>query len=269
MSEPAVLVERDGHVMTLTLNRPEKRNAFNAEILVRLADAYDEADADPDVRAILVTGADGNFSAGADLDRLVGALLAGKPTENEFEERIKADFSIIYKGFLKEFRPKAPVICAIEGYCYAGGTEYLQGTDLRVAGEGAEIAISEVKRALFPMAGSTVRLPRQIGFAKAMEMLLVGDPISGAEAERVGLVNYAVPDGSALATARALADRIAENGPLAVRAIKESVWAADGLPEREAYAKEQELGMAVMMSNDAREGPKAFLEKRPPNYTGT
>jgi enoyl-CoA hydratase len=269
MSEPAVVVERDGHVTILTLNRPEKRNAFNAEMLVRLADAYDEADADADVRVILVTGAGGNFSAGADLDRLVGALLAGKPTENEFEDRIKEDFSIIYKGFLKEFRPKAPMICAIEGYCYAGGTEYLQGTDLRVAGEGAEIAISEVRRALFPMAGSTVRLPRQVGLAKAMEMLLVGDPISGAEAARIGLVNYAVSDGGALGKARELADRIAENGPLAVRGIKESVWAADGVPEREAYAKEQELGLAVMMSNDAREGPKAFLEKRPPNYTGT
>lgn len=269
MSEPAVLVERDGHVMTLTLNRPEKRNAFNAEVLVRLADAYDEADADSDVRVIIVTGADGNFSAGADLDRLVGALIAGKPTENEFEERITQDFSIIYKGFLKEHRPQAPVISAIEGYCYAGGTEYLQGSDLRVAGQGAEIAISEVKRALFPMAGSTIRLPRQIGFAKAMELLIVGDPISGVEAERIGLVNYAVPDGTALQKARELADRIAENGPLAVRKIKESVWAADGVPEKDAFAKEQELGMAVMMSDDAKEGPKAFLEKRKPSYTGT
>lgn len=269
MSEPAVLVERDGHVMTLTLNRPDKRNAFNAEMLVRLADAYDLADADPDVRAIVVTGAGGTFSAGADLDRLVGALLAGKPTQDEFEERIKDDFSLIYKGFLKEFRPAAPVICAIEGYCYAGGTEYLQGTDLRVAAAGAEIAISEVKRALFPMAGSTIRLPRQIGFAKAMELLVVGDAISGTEAERIGLVNRVVPDGEALAAARSLADRIAENGPLAVRNIKASVWAADGLPESEAFAKEQELGMAVMMSADAREGPKAFLEKRPPDYSGT
>lgn len=101
MSEPAVLVERDDHVVTITLNRPDKRNAFNAEVLCRLCDAWDLIDGDDDVRAAVLTGAGGNFSAGADLDRLVGAMLSGKPTENEFEERIKADFSLIFKGFLK------------------------------------------------------------------------------------------------------------------------------------------------------------------------
>ena len=268
MSEPAVLVERDGHIVTVTLNRPEKRNAFNAEVLCRLSDAWDLIDGDPDIRVAILTGAGGHFSAGADLDRLVGAMLSGKPTENEFEERIKEDFSIIFKGFLKEYRTATPLIAAIEGYCYAGGTEILQATDLRVAGESAEIAISEVRRGLFPMSASTIRLPRQIPYALAMELLLVGEPISPAKAEQWGLINKVVPDGEALAAARDYAGRIAANGPLAVAGIKEAVLASEALPEADAFAREMEIGMAVMSSEDAREGPKAFLEKRPAEFKG-
>jgi enoyl-CoA hydratase len=268
MSEPAVLIERDGHVVIITLNRPEKKNAFNPEMLCRLADAWDMIDADPTIRAAIMTGAGGNFSAGADLDRLVGALMAGEPPENEFEERIRADYSLIYKGFLKEYRPATPIIAAVEGYCYAGGIEILQAFDVRVAAEGAQIAVSEVQRALFPMGGSTVRLPRQIPWTVAMEMLITGDPIDGRRAYEVGLVGHVVPDGTTLARAREVADRIARNGPLAVRNIKASVAAADALPEAEAYQRELELGMEVMASRDAREGPRAFLEKRDPDYRG-
>ena len=269
MSEPALLVERDGHIVTLTLNRPEKRNAFNAEMLCLLADAWDMIDADPEVRAAILTGAGGHFSAGADLDRLVGALLSGKPAENEYEERIRQDFTIIFKGFLKEYHTKKPLIAAIEGYCYAGGTEILQATDIRVAGEGASIAISEVQRGLFPMSASTIRMPRQIGYARAMELLLLGDPITPATALDWGILNAVVPDGQALAKAREYAERLAANGPLAVQGIKAAVLAADGVPETEAFAKEMEIGMTVMASADAKEGPRAFLEKRTPNFQGT
>ena len=269
MSDPAVLVDRDGHVVTLTLNRPEKRNAFNPEMLCRLCDAWDMVDADDGVRAVILTGAGGHFSAGADLDRLVGALMSGAPAENEYEERLRNDVGLIYKGFLKEHRPATPLIAAVEGYCYAGGIEILQAIDVRVAAEGAQLAVSEVQRALFPMGGSTVRLPRQIPWTVAMEMLITGDPISGRRAYEVGLVGHVVPDGTALDRARDLADRIARNGPLAVRNIKASVLAADAVPEGEAYAREVELGMEVMASTDAREGPRAFLEKRAPHYTGS
>jgi enoyl-CoA hydratase len=269
MSDPAVLVERDGPVVTLTLNRPDKKNAFNCEMLCRLCDAWDMIDADDGVRAAILTGEGGNFSAGADLDRLVGALMAGEPAEDEFEERIRSDFSLIYKGFLKEYRTSTPIIAAVEGYCYAGGIEILQAFDVRVAAEGARIAVSEVQRRLFPMGGSAVRLPRQIPWTVAMEMLITGDPITGRRAYDVGLVGHVVPDGTALAKARDIADRIARNGPLAVRNIRASVLAADALPEADAYAREVELGMEVMASKDAREGPRAFLEKRQPNYTGT
>ncbi|HKE73960.1 MAG TPA: crotonase/enoyl-CoA hydratase family protein [Acidimicrobiales bacterium] len=268
MSDPAVLVERDDHVVTITLNRPDKRNAFDAEMLCRLADAWDTIDADDGVRAAVMTGAGGHFSAGADLDRLVGALLSGKPAANEFEERIQADVGLIYKGFLKDFRPATPIVAAVEGYCYAGGIEILQAFDVRVAAEGARIAVSEVQRGLFPMSGSTVRLPRQIPWTVAMEMLITGEPISGRRAYEIGLVGHVVPDGTALARAREIAGRIARNGPLAVRNIKASVLAADALPEGDAYGRELELGLEVMGSRDAKEGPKAFLEKREPDFTG-
>lgn len=268
MSEPAVLVERDGHVVTVTLNRPEKRNAFNAEVLCRLCDAWDMIDAADGVRVAIMTGAGGNFSAGADLDRLVGAMLSGEPPADEFEERIRDDLSLIYKGFLKEHRPATPIIAAVEGCCYAGGTEILQAFDVRVAGETAQIAVSEVQRGLFPMAGSTVRLPRQIPWTVAMEMLITGEPISGRRAYEIGLVGHVVPDGTALARAREIAARIASNAPLAVRNIKASVLAAEAVPEASAYAREMELGLAVMSSSDAREGPRAFLDKREPRFRG-
>jgi enoyl-CoA hydratase len=267
-SSPAVLVERAGHVVTITLNRPEKRNAFNPEMLCRLCDAWDMVDADPDIRVAILTGAGGDFSAGADLDRLVGAMMAGEPAANEYEQRLRDDLSLIYKGFLKEHRPATPIIAAVEGYCYAGGMEILQAFDLRVAAEGAKLGITEVQRGLFPMSASTIRLPRQIPWTVAMEMLLVGEPISGQRAYEVGLVGHVVPDGQALTRARELAERIAANGPLAVRNIKASVLAAECVPEAEAFQRELELGMEVMASQDAREGPRAFLEKRPPVFTG-
>jgi enoyl-CoA hydratase len=269
MSDPAVLVDREGPVLTITLNRPEKRNAFNPEMLCRLCDAWDLLDSDDELRVGILTGAGGTFSAGADLDRLVGALTSGQPAEDEFEERIRQDFTLIYKGFLKDHYVKKPIIAAVEGYCYAGGMEILQAFDIRVAAEGAQLAISEVQRGLFPMGGSSVRLPRQIPYTVAMEMLLTGDPISATRAYEVGLVGHLVPDGQALTRARQLADRLAANGPLAVRNIKASVLETLEMREPEAFQRELELGMEVMASNDSKEGPRAFLEKRPPNFTGS
>jgi enoyl-CoA hydratase len=268
VSGPALLVEREGHVVTLTMNRPEVKNALNPEMLCRMADAWDMIDGDDDVRVAILTGADGTFCAGADLDKLVSRQLKGLPPEDEFEQRCRDDSSVIFKGLLRDYRLATPLIAAVEGPCIAGGTEVLQATDIRVAAEGATFGVSEVRWGLFPMGGSTVRLKRQIPHTMAMEILLTGEHIPAAEAHRIGLVGRVVPDGQALAVARQVADRVAANGPLAVRKIKQAVLDSEFLPEKEALQVEFQHGMQVFASEDAREGPKAFKEKREPRFKG-
>lgn len=263
---PALLVERDGHVVTLTMNRPEVKNAINPEMLCRFADAWDLVDGDDDIRVAILTGTQGVYCAGADLDRLVQVMMGVKPPENEYEERCKDDLSVVYRGLLREYQLKTPIIAAIEGPCIAGGVEMLQGTDIRVAGQGSIFGISEVKWSLFPMGGSTVRLRRQIPYTWAMEMLLTGDHYPAEEAHRMGLVGRVVAQGQALEEARRIADRIAANGPLAVRKVKEAVLLTESLPEKEAFEIDMRCGLEVSMSEDAREGPRAFKEKRTPVY---
>ena len=234
MSEAALLVERDGHVVTCTMNRPKVRNALNPEMLVRMADAWDLIDGDDDIRVAILTGAEGCFCGGADLDKLVSRSLRGAPPEDEWEEKIREDYFVIFKGLLRNYRLKTPLIAAVEGSCIAGGTELLQTTDIRVAGEGSKFGISEVRWSLFPTGGSTVRLRRQIPFTHAMELLLTGDHYSAEQARDMGLIGRVVAKGEALKTARAIAQRITENGPVAVREIKASVLATEFLPEAEA-----------------------------------
>jgi enoyl-CoA hydratase len=266
MSEPAVLVEQDGYVLTLTLNRPEKRNAVNCEALCRLYDAWVQLDQDEALRVAILTGNGPTFCAGMDLAE-IGKLQRGI-VDNEWLERVQKEPHIIYGGWLKTYRPGKPVILAAEGFARAGGTEILQGTDIRVAGESACFGVTEVQRSLFPMAGSAVRLRRQIPYAIAAEMLLAGEDLPARRAYELGLVNHLVPDGQALVKAREIADRIAANGPLAVKALVATLRETETLPEEQAFAIEQKHGMQVMMSEDAREGPKAFLEKRPPVFKG-
>jgi enoyl-CoA hydratase len=264
----ALLVERDGHVVTLTMSRPEVKNALNPEMLCRMADAWDLIDGDEDVRVAILTGAGGAFCAGADLDQLVGRSIKGLPPEDEFEERIRADYQVIFKGLLRNYQLKKPLVAAIEGPCIAGGTEILQATDVRVAGEGSTFGISEVRWGLFPLGGSTVRLRRQIPYTRAMEILLSGDHFPAADALLMGLIGRVVPRGQALAVAREIANKIAANGPLAVQSIKRSVQETEGFPEAQALEIEQRIGQPVFMSEDAREGPKAFKEKRTPQFKG-
>jgi len=266
MAEPAVIVEKDGHVLIVTLNRPEKRNAVNCEVMCRLYDAWKQLDHDDELRVAILTGKGSTFCAGMDLSE-IGKLGTGKP-ENEWMERVMKDIPIIYGAWLKTYRPTKPVILAAEGFARAGGTEILQGTDIRVAGESAVFGVTEVQRGLFPMAGSTVRLRRQIGYAVAAEMLLCGEDLPAKRAYQLGLINHVVPDGQALAKAKELAQRIAKNGPLAVKAIVATLRATEALPEEEAFTIEQKHGMAVMASADAQEGPRAFFEKREPVFRG-
>ena len=170
--------------------------------------------------------------------------------------------------WLKTYRPTKPVILAAEGFARAGGTEILQGTDIRVAGESAMFGVTEVQRGLFPMAGSAVRLRRQIPYAVAAEMLLAGEDLPAQRAYDLGLVNHVVPDGQALAKATEIAERIASNGPLAVAGILATLRATESMSEEDAFKIEMEHGMKVMMSKDAVEGPKAFMEKRPAVFSG-
>src|SRR5499433_4610789 len=165
MSEPAVLYEKRDGIALVTMNRPEVRNAINTEMLCRLADAWQDVNDDESVRVAVLTGAgDKAFCAGADLDKLVRMMQGLRPPETEYDHRIIEDYSIIYKGLLRSFEVTKPIIAAVRGFCVAGGTEILQATDIRIAAEDARFAIAEVKWSLFPMGGSTARLPRQIPF---------------------------------------------------------------------------------------------------------
>jgi enoyl-CoA hydratase len=266
MQAPAVIVEKDGPILTVTLNRPEKRNAVDCEVMCRLYDAWVELDADDALRVAILTGRGETFCAGMDLGE-IGRMRSGKP-ENDWMKRCMSEPGVIFGAWLKTYRPTKPVILAAEGFARAGGTEILQGTDIRVAGESAMFGVTEVQRGLFPMAGSAVRLRRQIGYAIAAEMLLAGEDLPARRAHELGLVNHVVPDGQALAKAREIAQRIAANGPLAVKAILATLRETETLPEPEAFQIEQRHGMQVMASRDAAEGPRAFLEKRKPVFEG-
>ena len=169
-------------------------------------------------------------------------------------------------SLLKGRRLTKPLIAAVEGPAIAGGTEILQATDIRVAGESARFGISEARWGLFPLGGSAVRLTRQIPYTVAADLLLTGRHIGAAEAREIGLIGHVVPDGQALAKALELAGLIAANGPVAVRGILRTIRDTEGLPENEAFQVEAEIGTAVFRSEDAKEGPRAFTEKRQPNF---
>jgi enoyl-CoA hydratase/carnithine racemase len=256
-------LEREDHVAVVTMNRPEARNAFGAEMLVRMADAWDEIDKDPGVRVAILTGAGGHFCAGSDLKAMAG----GWP-DDQWSARFKSDSDLHWRALLRHYHLKKPLIAAVEGTAVAGGTEILQGTDIRIAGKSAKFGIAEARWGLFPLGGSTVRLRRQIPHTVAMELLLTGKHITADEALRIGLIGSVVPDGEALAEARKMAVQIASNGPLAVQAIKRSVLETAGLPEKEALAKELEIGWPILSTEDAKEGPRAFAEKRKPDFKG-
>jgi enoyl-CoA hydratase len=268
-AEPALLYSKADGIAVLTMNRPAVRNALNAEMLCRLADAWQDVQDDPAVRAAILTGAgDEAFCAGADLDRLVRMMQGLRPPETDFDRRIVEDYTLIYKGLLRSFDVTKPVVAAVRGFCVAGGTEILQTTDIRVAADDARFAIAEVKWSLFPMGGSTVRLPRQIPYCQAMEILLTGEQFSAADALRYGLVNKVVPAGDVMREARRYAEILCANGPLAVQAVKRSVLAGLGRPTKEALDLEMEIGIPVSMSEDAKEGTRAFKEKRKPVFHG-
>ena len=255
-------VQREGATLVLTLNRPEAKNALSLPMLVGLYDGWLAADEDDGIRSVVLTGAGGSFCAGMDLKALAGEGMEGE----QYRDRMTADPDLHWKAMLRHHRPRKPVIAAVEGYCVAGGTEILQGTDIRIAGASATFGLFEVKRGLFPIGGSTVRLPRQIARTHALEMLLTGRPYSADEAARIGLIGRVVPDGTALEQALDVAERINACGPLAVEAVKASVYETAELTETDGLAAELRRGWPVFDTADAKEGSRAFAEKRPPVY---
>ncbi|TCO46691.1 crotonase/enoyl-CoA hydratase family protein [Actinocrispum wychmicini] len=253
------LVERRGHVLIVTMNRPEARNALSGPMMAIMKAAWDEADNDPDIRACVLTGAGNAFCAGADLK----AMTTAHPGDTAADW----DLSVI-EPLLKGRRLTKPLIAAVEGPAIAGGTEILQATDIRVAGESARFGVSEPRWGLFPLGGSAVRLPRQIPYTVACDLLLTGRHITAAEALRIGLIGHLVPDGQALTKALELAALIAANGPLAVRAILRTIRETEAMAENDAFKIDARLGMEVFQSEDAKEGPRAFAEKRTPEFQG-
>jgi enoyl-CoA hydratase len=257
--QPHALIERRDHVLIVTMNRPAARNALSGPMLELMRQAWDTVDADPDIRACILTGAGGAFCAGADLKAMTSSHPGDRFRGGDL------DVSVI-EPLLKGRRLTKPLIAAVEGPAIAGGTEILQACDIRVAGESARFGVSEARWGLFPLGGSAVRLVRQIPYTVAADLLLTGRHITAAEALSIGLIGHVVPDGQALDRALEIAAAIAANGPIAVRAILQVIRDTEGMPENEAFALEAKAGMAVFASEDAKEGPRAFAEKRRPQF---
>jgi enoyl-CoA hydratase len=264
MNPEHCLIEREGHVLTVTLNRPEAKNALSAGMLAGMYRAWRRLDDDPELRVAILTGRGDVFCAGADLK----AMGAGE-SDDEFMQLMSEVPDIHWQALLRHNRPLKPIIAAVEGFAVAGGTEILQGTDIRVAAEDAVFGITEARRGLFPLGGSSVRLRRQIPYTLAAEILLTGRHVSAQEALDFGLVGRLVPKGQALAEAQKVAATICDNGPLSIRALMRMLREVDeSCSEADALAKELEIGSPIFGTRDAREGMRAFAEKRKPSYTG-
>lgn len=252
--EPVVLTEASDGVLTITINRPKAKNAVNKAVAEAMAAALDQLDSDDSLRVGIITGSGGSFCAGMDLKAFVSG-------ETPFVEG---------RGFagLTEKAPAKPLIAAVEGYALAGGCEIAIACDLIVAASNAKFGIPEVKRGLVAAAGGLMRLPEQIPPRVAMELALTGDFLDASRARDLGLINETCEEGGAVAAAKALAARIAANGPLAVKVSKQIIAASRDWSSEERFARQQALVDPVFRSEDAIEGATAFAEKRAPNWKG-
>ena len=262
----AIEVEKDTGITTITINRPERRNALDMDHFGMLAKAWIDFRDDPDARVAIITGVGNSFCVGADLKSFVPTVTENIEALAKGESDIPADAGLI--AVLREFELWKPVIAAVNGICTAGGMEMLLGTDLRVASTEASFGVAEPKRGLFPGGGTTVRLPRQIPFPWAMEILLTAEQVDAETAYRMGIVNAVVEPDDLLKTARSYAERILQNAPLAIQAVKKSVLTGLRMNLKEAFEQELALAAQVFMTEDAKEGPRAFAEKRKPEWQG-
>lgn len=254
---PGALTERRGNVMVITINRPEARNAINSSVSIALGDALEEAQQDPDVRVVVVTGSgDKSFCAGADLKALSRGENIGHPDHPKWG----------FAGYVRHVIDK-PTIAAVNGTALGGGTELALASDLVVAGESAKFGLPEVKRGLIAAAGGVFRLVDQIPRKVALQMMFTGEPITSSEALSLGLINEVVPDGTELDAALALAERITVNAPLAVQASKRvAIGVDDGViaDDEPGWKRTMREVAVVVSSEDAKEGPLAFAQKRQP-----
>ncbi|HEY8765998.1 MAG TPA: enoyl-CoA hydratase-related protein [Dehalococcoidia bacterium] len=255
-----ILYEKRGHIAYVTINRPDRRNAIDPATSHDLKQAFEAFKAGDDAWVAILTGAgDQAFSAGADLLSMSQAL-AGS---NE-----GVPMNVPFGGITRGYECWKPIIAAINGYCLAGGLEIALSCDIRVAAEHAQFGLPEPKRAIIPAAGGTQRLPRSVPLAFAMELLLTGDRFDAQTALRFGLVSRVVPQAELMPTAEAIASRILECGPLAVRAVKQAVLRGREMSLEDGLRLEGQLAGPIFGTEDAREGPRAFAEKRKPAYKG-
>jgi len=270
-----LLVEVADHVMTVTINRPEARNAMNLAVMAGLARAWMRLRDEENIWVAILTGAgDKAFCSGGDLKTFINQTV-GK-TEQIRSGQAQLDWGDVDTrdlpanaptfAVLRDVEIFKPIIGAVNGFCTAGGLEMLQGTDIRIASENATFGIFEPKWGLFPGGGSTVKMIRQVPFSRAMELLITGRLIPAEEALRMGLVSKVVPLAELMSEARKLAADICSCGPLAVQAIKKSVYHGIRMTMAEHLKYEEKLSSEVFMTEDAREGLAAFREKRKPNW---
>jgi len=265
----ALSYEKKNKIAYLTLNRPEAHNAIDPETVLELIDAWEDYRDDEDMRCAIITGrGDDTFCSGADLGKLIPLFTGAKQPETDADKAIQKNPLLAQKALLRDFELFKPVIAAINGHAIAGGMELLYSTDIRIASENAKFGLQEVKWAIFPMGGSSVKLPRQLPYARAMEILLTGELMDAEEALRYGFVNRVLPKDRIMEEAELLAKRIVKNGPMAVTAVKKAVLENIGLTLTDGLAKEMEIAIPVFLSQDAQEGPRAFKEKRDPEYKG-
>lgn len=269
MIDPVVLTETRGAILILTLNRPKDHNALSPEMSCLLADALRDFSKNAALRVCVLTGAgQGSFCSGGDLSLTLPLLTGDRTAETEFDHRFLNDPEVLAWSSLRGVALDKPVIAAINGHCLAGGFELMVGTDIRIASDTATFGLPEVRHGLIPFAGAPTRLPLSIPFSIAMELMLTGLSIKASAAAAVGLVNHVVPQDEVVPLALKIAERIAANGPVAVQTMKRLVRDASESAHTAGFALEDSARETVMSTRDAREGPRAFMEKRKPDFQG-
>jgi len=264
-----LIVEKRGHALWLTLNRPEVFNSISPQASCMMQDAWDMLEKDSDLRVAVVTGTgDRAFCSGADLKRLIPLYSGARQPEDEWDHRVVAMRKAGRGGLMKDRIIPKPVIAAVNGVAYAGGCEMVLACDIRIATSNAKFALPEAQRGIVPGAGSMVRLPRQIPYCLAMELMMTGRIFTAREALAAGMINKVVEPDALMSETEAMVEAIAKSAPLSVQAIKRVALETNGIPLPEAFAIETAASRAITQTEDAREGPRAFAEKRPARFVG-